>query len=246
MNALTVSISLFRVLKLKTIEICKMSQRNEHIDLLLEELERYGLKGQVSDRGKHLEVAWEAPLGRRFVIAARTPSDWRTGLNTRSDLRRLLKADNLQPKQINELTFQRAMQLPKAREITNEQILQKDVDVLTDLVFELQSTVAALQEQNIALAERMNSITVVSKIELGSPNQDPVEGPIKLYNGTGAPHKETKTSMVLNMLTAQFSPVSDLIRRSGLTRAHVNTILQKAKNAGLVENGLRGQWRKIA
>ena len=187
-----------------------MTQRNEDIDRVMDELERHGLRGVVSDRGKHLEVAWETPHGRRFVIAARTGSDWRGGLNLRSDCRKLLRADNIQPKQISELTFQRAMSLPKAMPPRGE-TLQKDVDTLTDLVFDLQAQLSALQE-------RLDSAAVVSKM--------------------------TKTGLVLGLLTCQFRHVAEVIRESKLTRAHVNTILQKAKNRGLVENGLRGMWRR--
>ena len=132
-----------------------MSQRNEHLDLIINELERYGLRGEVSDRGKHLEVAWTTPHGRRFVIAARTPSDWRAGLNTRSEVRKLLKADNMQVKHISELSYQKAMSLPK-HVMPTEHVLQQDVIVLTDMVFELQSHISVLQQQNQMLQDKIN------------------------------------------------------------------------------------------
>src|ERR1700677_2013035 len=141
-----------------------MTQRNEHLELCLEELERYGLKGEISERGKHLELAWVSPLGRRFVIAPKTPSDWRSSLNMRSDLRKLLRADNLQPKQVSNLTFQKAMSLPKQPTINKELLLQNDVDALTDLVFDLQSQLSLLQN-------KMNSMRVVARIEFDQVEQ---------------------------------------------------------------------------
>lgn len=231
-----------------------MTQRMEHLELMLSELERYGLKGEVSDRGKHLEVAWVSPLGRRFVIAPRTPSDWRSALNCRSDIRRMLRADNLQPKSVNELSFQKAMTLPKQPLLTQEQVANRDIEALTDLVFDMQAQIAILQEQNIALADKMNSITVVSTISFAGQAK-PDDGDVvlnisrKLYDNIAAKpakaeKKVNKTEMVLGLLSTNFRGVKDLIRESKITRAHVNNILQVAKRKGLVENGLRGEWRK--
>lgn len=217
-----------------------MSQRNEDVDRVIDELERYGLRGEVSDRGKHLEIAWVTPHGRRFMIVSRTASDWRSSLNARSDLRKLLRADNLHPKAISELSFQKAMALPKPVAITREQSLQNDVDALTDLVFELQSQIMAVQLSNTALQDKINSMQIVSEVRFVKPNLP--EAIRKPYPNVGS--RKGKTSMVLSMMSTQWSYTADLIKQSGLTRAHVNNILQKAKHVGLVENGLRGQWRR--
>jgi hypothetical protein len=68
-----------------------MTQRMEHLEPVLDELERYGLKSEIGDRGKHLEIRWNTPMGERFIIMPKTPSDWRGALNSRSDLRKMLR-----------------------------------------------------------------------------------------------------------------------------------------------------------
>lgn len=225
-----------------------MSQRNETVDLILDELERYGLRGEVSDRSKHIEIAWETSIGRRFTIVAKTASDWRSALNARSDVRKMLRADNMQIKPINNLTYHRAMSLPKEPTFSHEQILHKDVEALTDLVFELQVQLSEMREQNTAILDKLNSVRVIARVEFGVQDSGnivvggPVEQLRKILHGSV---RQTKTDMVLNLLSEQWRHVSDVIKESGLTRAHVNNILMKAKKRGQAENGLRGQWRRI-
>ncbi len=137
--------------------------RNECVDRVIDELERYGIRGEVLDRTKHLEIAWDTPVGRRFVIASKTSSDWRASLNIRGHVRRLLKADNMQPKQISELSFQKAMSLPKSV-IPIEHILQKDVDALTDMLFDAQTEISNLQDQYAKLLDKFSSMRIVSTL----------------------------------------------------------------------------------
>ena len=228
-----------------------MSQRNEIVDLCIDELEHYGLRGEVSDRTKHIEIAWHAPQGRRFIIVPKTASDWRSRLNSRSDMRKMLRADGLQPRQINELTYHKAMSLPKPVIVNKEQALQSDVEALVDFAFDLQSKLFEMQEQYNALQDKMNSITVVSRVQFGALQEDrgdiAVEVQRRTYQAADGPgfRSGTKSDLVLSMMTAQFGPVADLYKKTELSRAHVNSILQKAKKRGLVEAGLRGQWRKI-
>lgn len=238
-------------------------QRMEHIELAMEELERYGLKGEVSERGKHLEIGWETPLGRRFVIVPKTPSDWRGCLNSRSDVRKLLRADNLQPKAINELTFQKAMSLPKAPVLPREQLLKNDIDALTDMVFELQSSLAVLQQQNDMLQERMNSATVVSKITSSiSFSREPQPAPLGIVdNGdeiievvektwnipshkSGPFRKGSAMGDVIAALTDVFQSKHDIAKRLQLPLFTVNQALFKGKRAGFVEHGLRNMYRR--
>jgi hypothetical protein len=233
-----------------------MSRRNEGVDLILAELERHELSGEVSHRGGgHLEIAWNAPQGRRFLIVANTPSDWRASLNNRSDLRKLLRADGLQPTVISALSFQKAMSLPKQPTINRESVLQNDIEALTDLVIEMQAEMQAemveLKQQNQLLHDKMNSVTVVSKIEFAGQDK-PEDADVtlqvsrKLFEEVKQPRekKQTKVSLVLEALTEQFSHVGYLPKQMGITRGHLNSILQKARRDGLVENGLRGMWRK--
>jgi hypothetical protein len=44
--------------------------------------------------GRHLKIRWCDDTGRRCLhVVARTPSDYRTGADTRATLRRLLRED---------------------------------------------------------------------------------------------------------------------------------------------------------
>jgi hypothetical protein len=221
-----------------------MTQRNEHIELAMEELERYGLRGEVSERGKHLEIAWTTPHGRRFVIAPKTPSDWRGGLNLRSDLRKLLRADNLQVKQINNLSFQKAMSLPKQPIVTRELLLQNDVDALSDLVFELQSQIASLHD-------KMNSMRVVAKIEFNQVEERVVDDTEildtinQLVDKAQNPFRLGSTqAKIFETLTHQYKSFLDIVKESGIGYKYVANTLTKAKKKGFCESGLRGQWRR--
>lgn len=240
-----------------------MSQRNEGIDLLLEELERHGLRGEVGDRGKHLEIAWNAPAGRRFVIVARTPSDWRASMNSRSDMRKMLRKDGLTPKPINELSFQKAMSLPKPVTLTKELLLQKDVDELTDLVFDLQGQIDSMKQYiGEALREQLAAMTVTSKVSFGDTEFEAARKhdvemmqqiERKLHQQTVArsnvvqdgPFKAgSKQARIYGVLTDNFMHTSNIAELSGQSDKYVHTTLWKAKNLGFVESGLRGMYRR--
>ena len=229
-----------------------MSQRLEHLDPVIGELERYGLRGEIGERGKHLEVRWKTPQGERFIIVPKTPSDWRGALNSRSDLRKLLRADNLQPKPINDLTFQKAMSLPKpAPSITREQFMQNDVDALTDLVFELQGRLSELQTAFVALDQKMSSARVVSYIQYGEPriapeveneliekieHIDPHEGPFR---------KGSTQDKIYSVLTENFMNLDEIRKLANIENVkYINTTLWKAKQRGFVERGLMGMYRR--
>lgn len=216
-----------------------MTHHNDSIDRVMDELERYGLRGTISERGKHLEIAWETPLGRRFVIAPRTPSDWRAGLNLRSDLRKLLKADNLQPKQITNLSFQKAMSLPKEVLVTREQTLQNDVDSLVDLVFELQTQIAMLQT-------KFDTMRVVATIEFGAPAEvmQVEQHHPKQYQDNNPFRQGSAQYNIVNCLSHQYKSVHDIVKETGVHLKYVATTLSKAKRLGCVELGLRGMWRR--
>lgn len=235
-----------------------MSQRNEHLELVIDELERYGLRGEVGERGKHLEIAFETPLGRRFIIVPKTPSDWRGAMNSRSDLRKILKKDNLQPKVISQLSYQKAMSLPKPPP-PPELILQKDVNELIDLVFELQSQFAAIQELNTMLINKMSTAKVTSTIQFSEPlseaNDLVVEIEKKSYDQPALAfvvHKEgpfregSMQARIFSCLTAKYQSADDIVKQSGAGKKFVAKTLSIIKKRGFAEIGLRGQWRRKA
>jgi len=70
-----------------------MSRANPLVLDALDMLAKRGLVPVVSKRGKHIKVRW-VDQGRVYVlVVARTPSDYRTRLNSRAVLRRLLRAN---------------------------------------------------------------------------------------------------------------------------------------------------------
>lgn len=68
--------------------------RNESLDMVRRELDRCEIEYRVSPtRGGHWHVEWSHRSQRRSLIVATSPSDCRSHLNTRADLRRILRRD---------------------------------------------------------------------------------------------------------------------------------------------------------
>jgi len=73
-----------------------MRKRNPCVDAAVAALKEGGVfDPQIVPGGKHLQVRWSHRGGQRFYALPATPSDWRSPLNVRSDIRRMLKADGL-------------------------------------------------------------------------------------------------------------------------------------------------------
>lgn len=225
--------------------------RNEITDLLIEELEKYGLKGYLEDRSKHIEVYWLLPNGeRRFTIVPRTASDWRSGMNSRSDLRKMLRADNVSLKQDDVRSFNRAMSMPKETVVTQvarDRAIQRDIETLSDLVLELQEQNTQLMSQVSSMHEKMNSIQVVSTVmsNVSFVDQQVVEQPQvgakPLFRG----ERVSSIEVIYNLMTFVWMSRAEILERSGLNHAVASQCLLRLRKRGLVENGQRGQWRKI-
>ena len=223
-----------------------MAARNELVDRAIDELALYGLKGEVSHRGKHIEIAWNTAHGRRFVIVAATGSDWRAGMNTRAQVRKLLRADNMQPMRISNVSLQRALSLPKET-LPQNQVLQNDVDALVELVCDMQTQIEALQN-------KIDSMRVVSHIEFGSAARDVdvatlvIEQPEALPKVKKAiPFREgSSQAAIYNLLTDKYVSIHEIVKQSGQNLKYVSATLWKAKKKGFVELGLRGMYRRKA
>lgn len=222
--------------------------RNEITDLLIEELEKYGLKGQIEHRTKHLEVSWYLPSGaRRFIIAPATPSEWRGGLNARSDLRKMLRADNLSLKQDDPRSFNRAISMPKesiVTQVARDRALIRDVETLSDLVLELQEQNSQLLTQMGTMLEKMNSISVVSTVMSNVSfvgQQVVVEQP-----QPQVVYKKPAEVSVLSVMTFEYMDVQEIIRlmNDKTTAKSCRAQLQYNLRKKRVERGLRGQYRK--
>jgi hypothetical protein len=69
-------------------------RRNEVLAAVVEELREVGVVPAYSEGGKHLQVRWQSRTGQpRFLTVPITPSDHRSILNARADVRRMLKRD---------------------------------------------------------------------------------------------------------------------------------------------------------
>lgn len=221
--------------------------RNEITDLLIEELEKYGLKGHLEDRSKHIEVYWLLPNGeRRFTIVPRTASNWRSGMNARSDLRKMLRADNVPLKQDDVRSFNRAMSMPKETVVTQvarDRAIQRDIETLSDLVLELQEQNTQLMSQVSSMHEKMNSIQVVSTVmsNVSFVGQQVVEQP-----QPQVVYKQPAEVSVLSVMTFEYMDVQDIIRlmRGKTSAKSIRAQLQYNLRKNRVERGLRGQYRK--
>jgi hypothetical protein len=71
---------------------------NPCLDAAIRELAEAGVHNPVVANGsRHPQLRWTTPRGQLRVFAVSgTPSDWRSPQNTVRDLRRILRADNIQ------------------------------------------------------------------------------------------------------------------------------------------------------
>ena len=70
--------------------------RNACLAAALAELDAVGIRDyQLARGGKHLQLRWTVAGVLRMLAIPNTASDWRSPANTRSDLRKLLRADGL-------------------------------------------------------------------------------------------------------------------------------------------------------
>lgn len=246
---------------------------NEEVTAALRELKQLGLKGTVSHKGKHLIVEWVLPSGgRRFIQTSCTPSDWRGALNVRARVRRLLKLDGIHvpveaPKSG---ILEKALKLPEP--VTPPETLaarverlEKDVEGLLDLLGELQSQVkrggeALSSAANVLLgvqAEPLEALeeeeTVTSSepwVKLLSAVKTKSRG-VGVHSKLGTPRREALANgkslkdMCLECLSFQWQHRDVILKRyPDLKYDSIGGILQYLKKDGLVENGLRGLWRK--
>src|SRR3954462_8944227 len=94
---------------------------NELTDIALNELKQHNIKGQLRDtNGGHIEIAWQVVPEKevRKIVVAKTTSDWRSRINTRAEVRRLLRADNVTlkmeaPKKPAKVKLEKAIALPQ-------------------------------------------------------------------------------------------------------------------------------------
>lgn len=223
-------------------------------DVVLNELEQYGIKGRVSERGKQVAVEWEHAGQARVIFCARTPSDWRGALNIRAHTRRQLRADGVQKvePQKRVLTLAHALTFPQPTPTapTPDSPRQADFDALLDLVADLQDQVSRLEA-------RFNNVRVTATVSFdppqavsavaSAPSHQPVKAPKAPMGLTRKVRAGGPTELLMGALRGRgWVPTAELIRLPGLTsvKAASNT-LSNLKKKGFVENGPSG-WRMTA
>jgi hypothetical protein len=107
-------------------------KRNPDLEAAREVLSSAGIRDlSYSVGGRHAQVRWLSPSGQpRMYTVPLTSSDWRSPLNVKSDIRKLLRADGLLPDQ----TIRTA---PPARQPSKLELLEQRVALLERAIREL-------------------------------------------------------------------------------------------------------------
>ncbi|MHC2277344.1 hypothetical protein ACVME8_003955 [Bradyrhizobium diazoefficiens] len=125
---------------------------------LLNELKLHGVKGLTRDtNGGHIEIAWQVVPEKevRRVFVAKTASDWRARMNTRAEVRKLLRADNVVLKAQNEKPqkpkpLAKALELPQPDTVVpmpdQMKALRGELADLTELVLRLTRIATGMRE----------------------------------------------------------------------------------------------------
>lgn len=214
-----------------------MSSTSEHEERLRRELTDVGITPDISrTNGGHMRIRWRAGGNLRSVLTSWTPSDHRSALNARARIRAFLREDGLlgKPKQ-EPSTLVKALSLPVPREPDNVRIsrLENDIAALLDIVNDL---TAKMITHGIKLSDDV-----------------PALPPTPTYvHAEARPQKKRKVGErgwehdFLLCVGYQATPFSQIVARAGCTYGNASVRLNVLKKAGLVENTMRGMWRKKA
>ncbi|MHC2582251.1 hypothetical protein ACVI1J_005572 [Bradyrhizobium diazoefficiens] len=205
-----------------------MAYSNELTEIAINELKAHGIKAQLRDtNGGHIEIAWQVVPEKevRKIVVAKTTSDWRSRLNTRADVRRLLRADNVslkmsqeKPKKPTQLQAEKAMSLP-----------QPDVLPVPDQVAAMRSEMADLSE----LVVRLVKIVTGVRDTIAAYVPKPVEAAPK-------PASSRSVKLVEYLSHDRWVTIETLPRDTGLTAEQIKLKLQYLKNHDEIEI-FRGQ-----
>ncbi|MDA9539234.1 hypothetical protein ACM41_24345 [Bradyrhizobium sp. CCBAU 21362] len=204
-----------------------MAYQNELTEIALSELKAHGIRGHLRDtNGGHIEISWQVVPEKevRRIIVAKSTSDWRSRMNTRADVRRLLRADNVslkmstQPKKQAQLQAEKAMSLP-----------QPDVLPIPDQIAAMRGEMSDLSE----LVMRLYKIVAGVRDNIASYVPKPVEVAPK-------PTSSRSVKLVEYLAHDRWVTIDTLPRDTGLTAEQIKLKLQYLKNRDEVEI-FRGQ-----
>ena len=200
-----------------------MAYSNELTEIALNELKLHGVKGQTRDtNGGHIEIAWQVVPEKevRRVFVAKTASDWRARMNTRAEVRKLLRADNVTLKAKNERP-QKPKPLMKALELPQPDAVVPIPDQMKALRGELADlTELVLRLTKIATGMREVLTTHVPKPQPAAPVVKPSSRSIKL---------------VEYLSLDRWTTISALVRDTGLTPTQIKLKLHYLKSHDQIE-----------
>ncbi|WP_340667831.1 hypothetical protein [Bradyrhizobium ottawaense] len=207
-----------------------MAYSNELTEIAINELKAHGIKAHLRDtNGGHIEIAWQVVPEKeaRRIIVAKSTSDWRSRMNTRAEVRRLLRADNVslkmsqdKPKKPAQLQAEKAMSLP-----------QPYVLPIPDQVAAMRGEMADLTELVVRLVKMVGSVR--DNIAAYVPKPTEVKP---------APVSSRSVKLVEYLSHDRWANIDTLPRDTGLTAGQIKLKLQYLKTHDEVEI-FRGQVR---
>jgi hypothetical protein len=223
-----------------------MSGRNEVVDTILKELEQHGLKPVLLNGGKHHKIRWVGPQGERTFVTSVSPSDVRTKLNARAQVRRMLRDDGValrvEPKPS---ILEKAMAVQPAPDPLGVRVakLEAELNALTEMFLEQY----AEHDPVIELAVKGATVRLrpeAPKTPETKPSRWDPAGRVPVH----APSRKRGAvqSAILGVMSFnEVSRAAELSRYVGRSPNHVTATLYNLQKKGLVEKLGRGEWRKL-
>lgn len=198
----------------------------EHHRALMRELQRYGLKPRLGmTNGSHVRVEWEVGGKPYHVVTSNTPSDHRTALNARAQIRRQLKQVGLQPS----AAARRVSSVPTEEVSLEERVEQLELDVVTLLdMFD-----ARYQEGwDAAKAAVMKALSPAAEAPPVAPQR-------RTY---GNRHR-----ILLHVPFDRWAKAAEIAKSTGIAPNTVSVALNVFKHKGFVRHDPDAHtWRKTA
>lgn len=206
-----------------------MAYHNELTEIALNELKAHGIKGHLRDtNGGHIEITWRVVPEKevRTIVVAKSTSDWRSRMNTRADVRRLLRADNVTLKMQHEKKPQKVQQLDKALALPPPDIMS-----VPDQLKAMRAELGDLTELVLRLTKI--STTVRDTVAVHVPKPETIVPP---------PPSSRSVKLAEYLSEDRWITIDTLPRDTGLTPEQIKLKLQYLKQHDLIEL-YRGQAR---
>lgn len=226
-----------------------MAARNEELEAVLKELELNGLKGVVSNRAKHIEVAWTYPNGvSRFHIVSASGSDRRGWLNARGDVRRRLRQDEAMLPKKEVVRIQRAFELlasaPTLSSVERTAQLEQDFASLLDCHIDLQHEFTTIARELAELKTKLSNLRVTAVVSFAEELK--VEAPAPVQAQAVAASEEGPSAKIMALLSDFKWHSKAEMRKLGIPEGSLGSTLYYLKTEKqLIINGQPGLWRKL-